>query len=92
MSKPRFMRFTPSQDIDSQVLRESLDFPEDLAPAVAEGTGAEATPETANPTQPGDGPDGTAAVQMPAPGSKSEVGEGQGKKRVLTENRHMTGK
>ena len=87
------MRFTPSQDIDSQVLRESLDFPEDLAPAVAEGTGAEATPETANPTQPGDGPDGTAvAVQMPAPGSKSEVGEGQGKKGVLTENRHMTGK
>lgn len=70
-----------------EVLRESLDFPEDLAPAVAEGTGAEATPETANPTQPGDGPDGTAAVQMPAPGSKSEVpSSGRGSRPGSREN------
>ena len=71
-------------DLACQVLRESLDFPDDLAPAVTEGT--EVTPETATPAQPGEGPDGTAvAVQTSAPGSKSEVGEGWGK-------RYMTGK
>ena len=64
-----------SADVGCQVLRESLDFPDDLAPAVAEG------------------PDGTAvAVQTSAPGSKSEVGEGGGKKGLFTGNRQMTGK